>query len=139
MLGNKEPKKGGMMCEKQVIVTVEDDFGKVQTSITISLSAPQLMDKIFELEEENERLKSRNSYNVEDMQMEIGELKEENEQLRQIATKTEEEKEEYADLYNEYRKENEQLRKELDNFKPVMFQDVRKGTVILYSKGDIDE
>lgn len=32
--------------------------------------------------------------------------------------------------------ENEQLRKELDNFKPVMFQDVRKGTVILYSKGD---
>ena len=33
--------------------------------------------------------------------------------------------------------ENEQLRKELDNFKPVMFQDVRKGTVILYSKGDI--
>ena len=37
------------------------------------------------------------------------------------------------------RNENEQLRKELDNFKPVMFQDVRKGTVILYSKGDIDE
>ena len=33
--------------------------------------------------------------------------------------------------------ENEQLRKELDNFKPVMFQDMRKGTVILYSKGDI--
>lgn len=35
-------------------------------------------------------------------------------------------------------KENEQLRKELNNFKPVMFQDIR-GTVILYSKGDIDE
>ena len=34
-------------------------------------------------------------------------------------------------------KENEQLQKELDNFKPVMFQDMRKGTVILYSKGDI--
>lgn len=34
--------------------------------------------------------------------------------------------------------ENEQLRKELDNFKPVMFQDIR-GTVILYSKGGIDE
>lgn len=34
------------------------------------------------------------------------------------------------------RKENEQLRKELDNFKPVIFQDMRKGTVILYSKGD---
>ena len=36
----------------------------------------------------------------------------------------------------EQRKENRELRKELDNFKPVMFQDVRKGTVILYSKGD---
>ena len=35
--------------------------------------------------------------------------------------------------------ENRELRKELDNFKPVMFQDVRKGTVTLYSKGDIDE
>ena len=34
--------------------------------------------------------------------------------------------------------ENEQLRKELNDFKPVMFQDIR-GTVILYSKGDIDE
>ena len=32
------------------------------------------------------------------------------------------------------KEENEQLRKELDNFKPVMFQDVRKGTVTLYSK-----
>ena len=36
---------------------------------------------------------------------------------------------------------NEQLRKELDNFRPVMFQDMRKGTVILYSKkfGNNDE
>lgn len=31
-------------------------------------------------------------------------------------------------------KENDKLKKELDNFKPVMFQDMRKGTVILYSK-----
>lgn len=36
-------------------------------------------------------------------------------------------------------KENEQLKKELDSFKPVIFQDARKGTVILYSKGDNDE
>lgn len=33
--------------------------------------------------------------------------------------------------------ENEQLRKELDSFKPVMFQDMRYGTVRLYSKGDV--
>ena len=37
------------------------------------------------------------------------------------------------------KEENEQLRKELDTFKPVMFQDVRKGTVMLYSKGDSNE
>ena len=36
-------------------------------------------------------------------------------------------------------KENEQLRKELDSFHPVMFQDMRYGTVTLYSKGGIDE
>lgn len=39
----------------------------------------------------------------------------------------------------ELERENEQLQKELDDFKPVIFQDVRKGTVILYSKGDDDD
>lgn len=32
------------------------------------------------------------------------------------------------------KEENEQLRKELDCFHPVMFQDMRKGTVVLYLK-----
>lgn len=36
---------------------------------------------------------------------------------------------------NKLIEENKQLRNELDNFKPVMFQDMQKGTVILYSKG----
>ena len=35
-----------------------------------------------------------------------------------------------------FKEENEQLRKELDDFKPVLFNDIRKGTVILYSKGE---
>ena len=39
---------------------------------------------------------------------------------------------------NKLKEENEHLRKELDNFRPVLFQDIQ-GTVILYSKGDIDE
>lgn len=42
-------------------------------------------------------------------------------------------------LYNKIshlKEENEQLRKELDNFKPVIFQDMQNGTVILYFKGD---
>lgn len=41
-------------------------------------------------------------------------------------------------LLNSLANENEQLRGELDNFRPVIFQDIQ-GTVILYSKGDIDE
>ena len=40
------------MSEKQVIVTLEDGFGRVQTSIATSLSAPQLMDKIMEIDEQ---------------------------------------------------------------------------------------
>ena len=41
---------------------------------------------------------------------------------------------ELVDLLNSLQEENEQLKQELNNFKPVMFQDIRKGTVILYSK-----
>lgn len=47
--------------------------------------------------------------------------------------------EKWSAIVKQLKEENKELRKELDNFKPVMFQDVRKGTVILYSKGDIDE
>lgn len=64
---------------------------------------------------------------------EIGEYVDENHTDRPLRN------DEVCDLLNGLSEENEQLRKELDNFKPVMFQDVRKGTVILYSKGDIDE
>lgn len=40
------------MSEEQVIVTLEDGFGRVQTSIATSLSAPKLMDKIIEIDEQ---------------------------------------------------------------------------------------
>lgn len=40
---------------------------------------------------------------------------------------------------NELSEENERLQQELDSFHPVMFQDMRRGTVTLYSKGGIDE
>ena len=42
--------------------------------------------------------------------------------------------EKWSAIVKQLKEENKELRKELDNFKPVMFQDVRKGTVILYSK-----
>ena len=37
------------------------------------------------------------------------------------------------------RKENKQLQTELDSFRPVLFHDMRIGTITLYSKGGIDE
>ena len=38
-----------MMSEKQVSIIVEDDFGRVMTSINTRLSPPQLMEKILEV------------------------------------------------------------------------------------------
>lgn len=37
------------------------------------------------------------------------------------------------------RKENKQLQTELDSFRPVLFHDMRIGTITLYSKGGINE
>ena len=42
---------------KTLTIIIEDGFGTATTSIRSELSAPQLMDKIFELKEENEQLK----------------------------------------------------------------------------------
>lgn len=37
------------------------------------------------------------------------------------------------------RKENKELQTELDSFRPVLFHDMRIGTITLYTKGGIDE
>ena len=39
------------MTEKLVNIVVEDDFGRVQTKVKSDLSAPDLMDKILEVVE----------------------------------------------------------------------------------------
>ena len=48
------------------------------------------------------------------------------------------EMDEIIELLNSLSKENKQLERELDSFNPVVFQDMRKGTVILYDKSNID-
>jgi len=40
--------------------------------------------------------------------------------------------------YQKSKKENKELKKELDSFNPVVFNDMIKGTVILYNKGDVE-
>lgn len=39
------------MTEHRIIITLEDDFGRTQTSVKTKLSPPMLMDKILEIEE----------------------------------------------------------------------------------------
>lgn len=48
--------------------------------------------------------------------------------------------EEAVALLNEQHEEIERLKEELNAFKPVMFQDMRKGTILLYAKryGDVE-
>lgn len=75
----------------------------------------------------------------------IKEIETENEQLRQFINKGRRlsvkelmnninENELLKKKIKEIETENEQLRRELDCFHPVMFQDMRKGTVVLYLK-----
>ena len=45
------------MTEKKLCIIIEDEIGTAQTSIETDLSAPQLMEKILKLEEENKELK----------------------------------------------------------------------------------
>lgn len=74
---------------------------------------------------------------LNEQDMKIKDLQEENEELRheiEIEKKWQLAQARYYDKINE---ENEQLRKELDNFKPIMFKNMQKGTIILYSKGDV--
>ena len=40
-----------MTEKRQIEIVLEDGFGRVQTRVTTKLSAPELMDKILELED----------------------------------------------------------------------------------------
>ena len=41
---------------------------------------------------------------------------------------------ELDDIRIELQEENEQLKKEINSFKPVVFQDINEGTILLYTK-----
>lgn len=62
------------MSEKQVIVTLEDGFGRVQTKINTELSAPQLMDNILEIDEQK--------IAIDELIVDYKKLEKENEQLQ---------------------------------------------------------
>lgn len=73
---------------------------------------------------------------IETMMSNMEKLEKENEQLKQEHKIT---IDEMITDYKKLEKENKQLRTELDSFRPVLFHDMRIGTITLYSKGGTDE
>ena len=47
------------MTEKKLCITIEDGFGRVQTSIETDLSAPQFLDEIMEIDEQQTIIKQQ--------------------------------------------------------------------------------
>ena len=97
---------------------ISNFFGLIRLLNEQQATIRKLQDLCGESDSENAKLRIENKR----LQEEIKLLKPTNiEQYEQIV---------------QLQQENEQLRKELDNFKPVIFQDMQNGTVILYFKGD---
>ena len=88
-----------------------------------------LNDENKELKQENKKLEEEGEFSF---RTEMAHHRFEEKELKEKIRKQQ-------STITELNKQNEQLRKELDSFNPVMFQDMRKGTIILYSKGGIDE
>lgn len=96
----------------------------------------KIVDLLNEFNDENKELKKENKKLIEEWEFsfrtEMAHHRFEEKELKEKIRKQQ-------STITELNKQNEQLRKELDSFKPVMFQDMRYGTVTLYSKGGIDE
>lgn len=92
---------------------------------------------------EQQSIIRKDKISIETMMSNMEKLEKENEQLRQFINKGRRlSVKELMDNMNEnelLRKENKELQKELDSFRPVLFHDMRIGTITLYSKGGIDE
>lgn len=102
-----------------ILDTKTGDWWVIQDTM---MGTGKLLDLLNELSEENEQLKIANAKWF-DKSLQDKQIRYSNANHKELTKK-----------YLQLKEENEELRKELDNFKPVMFQDVRKGTVILYSK-----
>lgn len=74
--------------------------------------------QVVELLNEQQSIIHKDEISIETMMSNMEKLEKENEQLR---------------------KENKELQTELDNFRPVLFHDMRIGTITLYSKDGINE
>lgn len=109
-----------------------------------------MMSNMEKLEKENEQLKQEHKIAIDEMITDYKKLEKENERLNndfhflkeihQEGSKSCEKWKQYKEAQiQQLEKENKQLRTELDSFRPILFHDMRIGTITLYSKGGIDE
>ena len=99
---------------------------------------------------EQQSIIHKDEISIKTMMSNMEKLEKENEQLRQFINNGRRlsvkelmnnvnENESLKKKIKELKKENKELQTELDSFRPVLFHDMRIGTITLYSKGGIDE
>ena len=92
--------------------------------------------EIVDLLNKQQSIIRRDEISINIMMSNMEKLEKENKQLKQehkIAI------DEMITDYKKLEKKNKQLQAELDSFRPVLFHDMRIGTITLYSKGGINE
>ena len=92
--------------------------------------------QIWELKKENEQLKHECNY-LQNRLDDFVNIQNENEQLKKDCSNLIDDNTEYVAEINQMHKENEQLKKELESFKPIIFESDGK-PVTLYKKGDVE-
>ena len=128
-----------MMNEKRFYITDTGLGLDTESDEMYSFGDEEDFCRLFDKLNEQQSIIRKDEIAIKTMMSNMEKLEKENEQLRheiEIEKKWQLAQDRY---YVKIKEENEQLRKELDNFKPIMFKNMQKGTIILYSKGGIDE
>ena len=128
-----------MMNEKRFYITDTGLGLDTESDEMYSFGDEEDFCRLFDKLNEQQSIIRKDEIAIKTMMSNMEKLEKENEQLRheiEIEKKWQLAQDRY---YVKIKEENEQLRKELDNFKPIMFNSMQKGTIILYSKGGIDE
>ena len=128
-----------MMSEKRFYITDTGLGLDTESDEMYSFDDEEDFCRLFDKLNEQQSIIGEQKIAIDEMITDYKNLEKENGQLRheiEIEKKWQLAQDRY---YVKIKEENEQLRKELDNFKPIMFNSMQKGTIILYFKGGIDE
>lgn len=145
------------MNKKRFYIHCGDDINKqlMDTESDFNIHVEEIgsdedLIKLCNLLNEQQSIIHKDEISINTMMSNMERLEKENEELRQFINKgrrlsvkefmeNTNENELLKKKINELEKENKQLQTELDSFRPVLFHDMRIGTITLYTKGGIDE